>query len=252
VDRVIDQPFAIFRGRPVVAFVTTRAGGVSKRPFDSLNLAYLTADRREDVRTNRERLARALGLEHDELLIGRQVHGGRIHRAERIELGVTEGDGILLSKAGTAAMVVVADCLPILLYEPVVHVGAVVHAGWRGLAAGVVQNAVVAMADAGGTAESVLVGVGPGIGRCCYEVGPEVIEALKPQVDEHSAGRGDRRMLDLRAVARRQLKESGIADEHLEEMDVCTRCEHERYFSARAGEPTGRFAAGLKLLKTTV
>lgn len=251
-QQALQEPFTIYRGLPVVAFVTTRAGGVSKPPFDSLNLAYLTADRREDVRENRERVAAALELDHDELLIGRQVHGGQVNRAEEIELGVTEGDGILLTKPGTAAMIVAADCLPLLLYDPELHVGAVVHAGWRGLAAGVVENAAGVLAGEGAELSRTLVGMGPGIGRCCYEVGPEVISALDPLSDEYSEGNGDRSMLDLKAMTRRRLRASGLDDEQIEDMDVCTRCNSEKYFSARAGEPTGRFAAGLKLLEATV
>jgi YfiH family protein len=251
-SEVVEQPFKSFENLPLTAFVTTRRGGVSDPPFDTLNLAYLTADRRDCVRTNRERVAGALGLDHDRLLIGRQVHGAIVNPAEDIEIGTTPGDGILLTRPGSAAMVVVADCVPLLLYDPAVHAGVVVHAGWRGLAAGVIGRAVGVMLEQGVKAPDIVAGIGPAIGRCCYEVGPEVVAALRPEDDEFAEGEGDRSMLDLKAVTRRQLGELGVKGQQIEDLEICTRCQNERYFSARAGEPTGRFAAGLKLLQANL
>ena len=246
---VIEEPFQRFAGFPVRAFVTTRRGGVSEPPFDSLNVAYLTDDRRENVRENRERVAAALEVAHDELLIGRQVHGGQVKRAEDVVLGETPGDGILLTRAGTAAMIVAADCLPLIFYDPGAHTGLVAHAGWRGLAAGVIENGIATLVSAGATPGEVIVGLGPAIGRCCYEVGPEVIAAVEPIEGEYDPGKGDRSMLDLKAMARRRLQEGGIDPGKVEDLAICTRCRQDLYYSARGGEPTGRFAAGLKLLE---
>lgn len=242
-----EQPFRIFSDQPIVAFITTRAGGVSPAPYNSLNLAYLTADQRANVRANRERLASGLGITHDELLIGRQVHGSTVNRAEEVELGETRGDGIVLSRPGSAAMVVIADCLPLLFYDPPSGVAAVAHAGWRGLSGGVLPATLSRMVESGAGVASTLVGVGPGIGACCYEVGPEVVAGVDPQGPESRQGKNDRSFLDLTAIARRQLESAGVRPENIEIMDVCTRCNSDTYFSSRAGEPTGRSAAGIRL-----
>jgi purine-nucleoside/S-methyl-5'-thioadenosine phosphorylase / adenosine deaminase len=242
------EPFSVFQGLPVVAFVTERSGGVSRPPFDSLNLAYLTADRRERVRRNRERLAAALGVGHDSLLIGRQVHGAQVNRAEQIVLGQTPGDAVVLTGPGQVAFLVVADCLPLVLYDPAEHVGAVAHAGWRGLAAGILPATVEGLIAAGAVQGRLRVGIGPAIGPCCYEVGPEVLEAVRPEPGEYRNGDKDRSFLDLALVARRQLEGLGVGRDSIEPLGICTRCNVDRYFSARAGEPTGRFAVGLKLL----
>jgi purine-nucleoside/S-methyl-5'-thioadenosine phosphorylase / adenosine deaminase len=246
---LFQQPFRSLAGLPVIAFVTTRHGGVSSPPFDTLNLAYLTADDRSAVRQNRERLAAALEVGHDDLLIGRQVHGARVNSAEDIVLGETEGDAIVLTRPGTVAMLVVADCLPLICYDPATHVGAIAHAGWRGLAAGLLQGVVEALLGNGARTEDIRVGIGPAIRRCCYEVGPEVVSAVDAQESERRPGSGDRVFLDLAAVAFRQLHSAGVTARQVEDVGVCTRCESDVYFSARAGEPTGRFAAGLKLLQ---
>ena len=247
---LFQQPFQSLAGLPVIAFVTTRQGGVSSPPFDTLNLAYLTADDRQAVRQNRDRLAAALEVDHDDLLIGRQVHGATVNRAEDIVLGETAGDAIVLTSPGTVAMLVVADCLPLILYDPATHVGAIAHAGWRGLAAGLLDGVVDAMRGNGARAEDIRVGIGPAIGPCCYEVGPEVVSAVGAQESERRPGSGDRAFLDLAAVANRQLQIAGITPRQVEDVGECTRCASDVYFSARAGEPTGRFAAGLKLLQT--
>ncbi|MPZ22999.1 MAG: peptidoglycan editing factor PgeF, partial [Dehalococcoidia bacterium] len=239
---LLDEPFAAFRGLPARAWFSTRAGGVSLPPFHSLNLAYLTADDRENVTENRRRVAAELSLNPDELVIGRQVHGGEVHALEDVEQGVTPGDAIVISRPGTAAMVVAADCLPLVFYDSVGHRGAVAHAGWRGLAAGVIANTINALESLGSSAGNLIVGVGPAIHACCYEVGPEVIGALGAARAEYSTGRGDRAFLDLVAVAARQLDRTGVAGSRIADAGICTRCNNGLFFSARAGEPTGRFA----------
>jgi purine-nucleoside/S-methyl-5'-thioadenosine phosphorylase / adenosine deaminase len=217
------------------AAFSTRLGGVSAPPFDSLNLGRLAGD--PGVKENRRRLAAALGLEPGGVLIGRQVHGAAVirHRgpaeppafAEPVP-GVAEADGHVATDDGLAPLVFVADCLPVALAGG--GTVATIHCGWRGLAAGIVERGVAA---AGARAAA----IGPGIGPCCYEVGPEVLrafEALGPEV-------ASARMLDLRAVARILLRRAGV--EQIEVCELCTSCSPELFFSHRRdGEPTGRQA----------
>jgi purine-nucleoside/S-methyl-5'-thioadenosine phosphorylase / adenosine deaminase len=219
-------------GKARAAF-TTRLGGVSEAPFDSLNLGVLTDDARENVIENRRRLAAALGRDAERIAIGLQVHGAELaaHRGPQepspfADPGsdLPEADGHLVGDPGLTPLVFVADCLPVALWGP--GGVAMLHCGWRGLAAGIVARgaAAVRATDAA---------IGPGIGPCCYEVGPEVLGALGES--------GGRRRLDLPETARRLLGEAGVG--RVESAGLCTRCNPDLFFSHRrdAGR-TGRQA----------
>ena len=208
-----------------VAF-STRLGGVSEPPYDSLNLGLVTADSDAAVGENRRRLAQALGFSLEQIVFARQVHGTRLLRHPR-EVGVVEADGHVVTEPGIAPLVFVADCLPVALYGP--DGLAMVHAGWRGLSGGI----VAAAAEAVGATRAA---IGPGIGPCCYEVGEEVL-ATFAELGEVAEGR----MLDLPEVARRLLARAGV--ERVESAGLCTSCEMELFFSHRrdAGR-TGRQA----------
>jgi len=225
------------------AAFTTRLGGVSAAPFDELNLGVLTDDDDRAVVVNRERLAAALGLEPAQVLIGRQVHGAALafHAGPQGPSPfalpgspIPEVDGHAVAAPGLAPLVFVADCLPVALRGP--GGVAMLHCGWRGLAAGIVAAGAAAV-GAGAAA------IGPGIGPCCYEVGDEVLDAFAPLGDGIAAGR----MLDLPEVARRLLRGAGV--ERVESAGLCTRCEAELFFSHRRDRGrTGR-QAGLAWLE---
>ena len=217
-----------------VAF-STRHGGVSDGPYRSLNLGILTEDHPERVRDNRGRLAEALGLETESIAMGWQVHGVELAEwAEPPRAGgysapgapLAQVDGHLTDLPGIGLLVLVADCLPIALGSP--GRVAMVHCGWRGLAGGILERAV-ARFDAPPVAA-----IGPGIGRCCYEVGADVLAAF-----EHLDGVASGRMLDLRAVARARLGICGVT--RIEDVDLCTSCREDLFFSHRRDEGvTGR------------
>jgi len=210
---------------PYEVLFSTRRGGVSEGPYRSLNIGLLTGDERPCVEVNRRRVAGAAGAEFARLSWPRQVHGTAVVRANG---RAAEADAIWTDEPGLGLVVVTADCLPIALLrssgEPRL---ALVHAGWRGLADGVVEAAVTAL---GGRLAAV---VGPGIGACCYEVGPEVAERF---------GERGRRKLDLRGIAERALRRAGIHD--IQHVDLCTSCDEERFFSHRRDRGiTGRQGA---------
>jgi YfiH family protein len=224
------------------AAFSTRLGGVSEAGYAELNLGYLTGDRPDAVRTNRHRLAAALGLRPERIAIGRQVHGARLagHEgpqrpspfAEPGSCDPPEVDGHYATMEsdldGLALLVFVADCLPIAIAGEGGF--AMLHGGWRGLAAGIAGDGVAAV---GATAAA----VGPGIGPCCFEVGEEVLAAFAPL----GPGLAEGRMLDLPAVAERLLERAGVADVELS--GICTRCEPDLFFSHRGqGPETGRQA----------
>jgi purine-nucleoside/S-methyl-5'-thioadenosine phosphorylase / adenosine deaminase len=220
------------------AVFSTRLGGVSEPPFDRLNLGILTEDSEAAVLANRRRLAAALGLDPARVLIGLQVHGAELFFHSRpqepsrfAEPGgeLPEVDGHVVEVAGLAPAVLTADCLPLALSGP----GglALLHCGWRGLAAGILAAGAEAV-------EATDAAIGPGIGACCYEVGEEVLGAFASLGPGIAAGR----MLDLAEVARRQLAAAGVA--RVQAAGLCTSCEPELFFSHRRDRGrTGRQAA---------
>jgi YfiH family protein len=216
------------------AVFTTRRGGHSGGPYASLNLGVATGDDPELVRRNRATLARTLGV----TLTGvRQVHGTAVHRVEAPTEGpAPHGDGQVTTTPGLAPMALAADCLPVIVATP--GAVAVLHAGWRGLAGGILAEGVRALREAAADGGPVVAAIGPGVGGCCYEVGPEVHAAFAgygPVVRD-----GDR--IDLKAVARAALGAAGVDTVH--DIGRCTLCgDPELFFSHRRdGGVTGRQA----------
>lgn len=230
------------------AAFTTRPGGVSEAPFDALNLGILTDDAREAVIANRRRLAGALGFAPDRIAVAHQVHGSElVTHSDPTSLrcsfasyepddeqrgspggGVPRADGHVVAAEGAAALVFVADCVPVALSGP--GGVAILHCGWRGLAAGIVAKGASAI----GATDAA---IGPSIGPCCYEVGEEVLSGFDRLGEGVAAGR----MLDLPEVARRLLVEAGV--ERIESSGLCTSCEAEVFFSHRRDRGrTGRQA----------
>jgi YfiH family protein len=221
---------------PGARFVfSSRLGGVSAGPYDSLNLGMLTDDEPANVTENRRRLGAAIGHPWERFCYGRQVHGASVRRATEPpgrERPYTQEDGQATALDDAAAIVFVADCLPILLAAG----GAVaaLHGGWRPLAGGIVAEGVQALREVGGDGPIHAV-LGPSARGCCYEVGEEV----HAEFAAYDARRGDRN-LDLAAVARAQLLEAGVAE--VADVGLCTMCD-ERFFSHRRdGGVTGRQA----------
>jgi YfiH family protein len=225
------------------AAFSTRAGGVSDPPFASLNLGVLTGDARDSALENRRRLAAALGLDPSRIAIGRQVHGGVLATHSSPQRpnffgtpsdSIPEVDGHVVTRPGLAALVFVADCLPVALAGR--RGAAMLHCGWRGMAAGILACGAEAVEATDAT-------IGPGIGPCCYEVGEEVLASFTRLGSGIAAGR----MLDLQEVARRLLQEAGV--ERIESTSHCTSCEEDLFFSHRRDRGrTGR-QAGLVWLR---
>jgi YfiH family protein len=213
----------------VVAF-STRRGGVSEGAYESLNLGRMTNDDPANVDENRRRLCAAVGADVDALAMNRQVHGAVINRARRGARD-TDGDGLWTDEHGVPMLKFTADCLPIALArtngQPAL---ALLHAGRLGLLEGVVDAGVAAL---GGRARAI---IGPGIGPCCYEVGPEIRTAYTARFGNDAVAGTH---LDLWTAAARALREAGVTD--VERTDVCSACNPADYFSHRRDEGvTGR------------
>jgi polyphenol oxidase len=217
---------------------TTRQGGVSDGPYESLNLGILTADDPARVAENRRRAAAQAGVDPERMAMGWQVHGSELKEwtappperayAHPGDKDLEKVDGHLTREPGIGLLVLVADCFPVALSDG--EQAAMLHCGWRPLAGGIIEKALSLFASPPSAA------VGPGIGACCYEVGDEVLEAFSG-IEGVSSGQ----MLDLRAVISAKLAAAGVVDVH--HVDRCTSCSPDLYFSHRRdGGVTGRQA----------
>jgi polyphenol oxidase len=241
---VLPEPFR-WEGEHIAAdlpggrvLFSTRRGGVSSGPYESLNIGRLTADDGANVDANRERLAAAVGLPRERFLFGKQVHGSSVRRATEPPgraRPAAEEDGQATALEDAAALVFVADCLPVLLAAE----GAVaaLHCGWRGLAAGIVAEGVAALREIGASGP-VTAAIGPGARACCYEVSEEVQAAFAAV----PVARAAERNLDLPAIARHELERAGVAT--VQDVGLCTICADPGLFFShrRDGGVTGRQA----------
>jgi YfiH family protein len=212
---------------------STRLGGVSEGPYASLNLGRLTDDPDANVAENRRRLCAAIGHSWERVCFGRQVHGARVRRASAAQR-FEEADGQATARDDVAALVFVADCLPIVLAAD----GAVaaLHGGWRPLAAGIVAEGVAALRELGAQGP-IHAALGPSVRGCCYEVGEEV----HARFAAHQDARVGERNLDLATVATAQLREAGVRQVH--DVGLCTMCWFGLFFSHRRDQGvTGRQA----------
>jgi polyphenol oxidase len=215
---------------PYAAAFSTRVGGVSEAPFDTLNLGRLTDDEPERVDENRRRLCVEAGADPELLRFGRQMHGPVVRRAE----GRGEpGDGLWSDRQGEPLLVFTADCVPVALArtngkQPAI---AALHVGWRGLLGGIVESAAAALG--GGRLAAA---IGPGIGPCCYEVGEEVSVPFRERFD---SGIVAGRRLDLWSATEQALR--GVGADTVSRIDLCTACNPDLFFSHRRdGSRTGR------------
>jgi YfiH family protein len=202
----------------VVAF-TTRIGGVSDGVYSSLNLTRGTGDEPENVEENRRLACESLGLPYEQLAFNRQVHSPTVHRAGPGTRG-EPGDGLWTDEPRVPLLAMSADCLPIAIVRTEgPRAIAVLHAGWRGLSEGVVAAGVHALG--GGSLAAV---IGPAIGPCCYEVGPEVSNLFDDDLTVDGK-------LDLWSAAERALRAAGVA--RVERVDLCTHDYPQLFFSHR-------------------
>lgn len=233
-----------FEDRGYLVAFTERTGGVSDGDYAAMNLALHTGDDPGAVAKNRSRLLEVLDLPPPAL--PQQVHGDRVVRvgAARAGAGWQEGapvpgaDGLTATQPRVPLAVLVADCLPVALASPREGILAVVHAGWRGLAAGILDRAMAAFERPGG----VRAAIGPAIGPCHYEVGEDV--ALAVAAGSSAGAATDRRQgalfLDLPRTAAKVLRAAGVR--HIDDAETCTACEADRFYSYRRDGATGRQA----------
>jgi YfiH family protein len=188
------------------------------------------------VAENRRLLAEHEGFSIDDLVLTRHVHGTSVWTVGDDLPDPPEFDGLVSDRPGPVLGAFAADCLPLLFADPDAAVCGAAHAGWRGTVAKVAVNVVSRMRERGSRPESIRVALGPSIGPCCFEVGPEVVSEFQAAFPDLPGliVRGTRKdHVDLRRATRAQLEAIGVRPEHIDDTPPCTRCEGERFFSYR-------------------
>jgi YfiH family protein len=242
-------------------FVSTRKGGVSNAPFNALNLALHVGDEKTDVLENRKLLAEVLGLKIGGFVFMQQVHEGKVavvgkqgrsRGAFEHENALEGTDAMITNAAGVCLVVQVADCVPVLLFDPVQKVVGVAHAGWRGTMKGIVQKTVEKMkSEFCCSPQDIVAGIGPSIGPCCYEATDEDLlskwERMFQAKDKVVVARKGKMFLDLWQANKVQLMQSGVGEGNIEFAGICTSCHMDEFYSYKKERITGRFAAGIVL-----
>jgi polyphenol oxidase len=241
----------------IVHAFSTRQGGVSRPPFATLNLGQSVGDEPAVVEENRRRFFGAFGIDLGRVVRAWQAHGDGVLR---VDAGLTgragfprcllderaKFDALITHLPGLALVVSTADCLPILIHDPVRRAVAAVHAGWRGTTKLIAARALTAMREAYGTDPSdCQAAIGPGIRGCCFEVDTAVTDAMAaalPNWEAHArANRPGHWLLDLAEINRAILEAAGVRTDRIEDVGLCTSCRNDLFFSHRAEKGrTGR------------
>lgn len=229
----------------VTAAFTSRRGGVSKFPYTSANLAFHVGDDPLDVLKNHDLLAQRLGYDRNRLIHMRQIHSDRIVLVDETFNFDTppECDALITNLTRTPLMVMSADCTPIVLYDPVHHAVAAIHAGRAGALNEILPKTVHTMGEVFGSKASDILGIlGPSIGGCCYEINHSIASECEAKGYDSALRREDEKIfLDVNTILLEQLKTLGV--KNVEVIEHCTSCNREEYFSYRGDQRcTGRIA----------
>jgi len=254
------------------AAVTARSGGVSAGPYATLNLSFSVGDDPGRVLENRRRLAAAFGADLGDFVFARQVHGAAVRVVGETDRGsgarspddvidstdeagrAGGADALVTASPAVVLAILTADCVPIVLHDPVAGVLACVHAGWRGTVAGVTAAAVAAMQGLGTRLADVVAAIGPAIGADRYQVGPDVHEAVSRSFGPAAPGficpdpsAPGRWLLDLPSANRQALREAGVPSPQVHATDLVTGPAPGHFFSDRTARPCGRLALVARL-----
>lgn len=242
---------------------STRLGGVSPAPMDTLNLGANRGDEPANVAENFRRFCAAVGTDPERLVKNHQIHSDIVRSvgpedclSDPAVPGSVEGDGLVTDVPGVCLTVFSGDCIPILLYDPVRRVVAAAHAGWRGTAAGIARRAAEAMSlRYGCDPGDILAAIGPGIGPCCFETHRDVPDGLRATLGDQAAPfirplpGGEKYRVDLKGANARWLELAGLSPDHISLCSACTACDLGTFWSHRVqGNARGSMAAMIQLV----
>lgn len=196
------------------------------------------------------RLAGVLAIDVSDIIIVKQIHSALV--SLHPEKMIPESDALVTATPGACVAVRTADCVPILVVDPVAGACAAIHAGWRGLVGGVIENTLGLMKKSFGSGpENMMAAIGPALCQNCFEIGPEVSQEFKKRFGKHAAlraGREDKSHADLKAQCAHVLKGQGIPPGNIDNMNYCTRCHPDLFYSYRRGDKEGRQVAFVGLM----
>ncbi len=225
---------------------TTRTGGVSSAGFSSLNLGFGRGDPEENVLENYRRLGAALELDCFSAAFTKQVHGVGVRliderdRCTPLESAPCGSDGLVTATTGLPIFCFTADCVPVLLHDPIHNVAAAVHCGWRSSVGDILGVTLRKMCSLGAVPEDIRAAIGPAIGACCFETDADVPEAVEAYLSGDvqglilPGGRAGKFMVNLRGANGRRLLQLGLVEENIDLSDECTKCSCEKYWSHRS------------------
>ena len=240
---------------------STRLGGVSSGETESLNFGSKNKDTRENIWKNYKIFTKSLGIDVGDLVLTNQVHKDKVLEVEEkdrgkgltVESDIIGVDGLITNKKGLALATFHADCTPLFFLDPVQKAIGLAHAGWKGTLSRIGEKTIEKMIKAyASDPKDILVGIGPSIGGCCFEVGEEVIDILKENFKDaekyfHKKDKG-KFMLDLWSVNKDQFLDMGILEANITESKICTKCNKDIFFSHRGDKGrTGSLAAMMEL-----
>lgn len=239
---------------------TTRLGGVSQGPFSSLNLSFNRNDVRENVCENYRRLADAIGVDYDKIVLSNQIHDNKIKIVSTADAGkglTTESDivgfdGLSTNQPGIPLVTFYADCVPVLFLDPVKKAITAVHSGWKSTVKNISYEALVLMKNTyNSNYEDIIVAIGPSICMNCFEVGKEVYDSFKEKFhwcDKYTEYRNGKYYMDLQRIIKHVLLKTGVPEKNILISDVCTKCNTDLFFSYRGDKGrTGGLAAVMML-----
>lgn len=239
---------------------TTRRGGVSEGEYESLNMAFNKKDKRENVEENYRRIAKALGIDTENMVLSNQVHDNKIRIVSEIDRGkgiyresdIIGIDGLITNNAEVALVTFYADCVPVFLFDPVKRVIALAHSGWRSTLKNISREAVIKMKNEFGCQPSdIEAAIGPSIGQCCFEVGEEVYEEFIntfPWCKTFCKKIKEKWFIDLQSIIKTSLKSEGLEENKILIAGICTKCNNDVFFSHRGDNgKTGTLTAIMQL-----
>jgi YfiH family protein len=226
---------------------STRLGGISTGDFTSLNLGFGRGDDKENVLTNYRIFGASCGIPLTDIVSGKQVHGNHVRIVTSADMysfaeagELIEADGLVTAKKGVPLVIFTADCVPVLLEDPVNGVIGAVHCGWRSTVADIEGEAVSKMVSLGAKPENIRAAIGPAICKDCFETGPEVPEAIDGLLGEDGKkfykpeeGREGKFLVDLKGAVAERLVQLGLDRSHIDDVCECTMCVQGKYWSHR-------------------
>ncbi|MHB1315861.1 MAG: peptidoglycan editing factor PgeF [Christensenellales bacterium] len=235
---------------------TSRIGGVSPSPFDTLNMGLKRPDKRENVLENYKRVCRFLDVDYESLIIANYTHGTNVEAVTATDAGrgihrepLGECDGLVTNEKGLPIVTLHADCLPVFFLDPIHNAIGLCHAGWRGVYGKTSVNVLLKMNQCYQTQPfECLIAIGPAIQSCCFEVDEPIAQMFSKEYPQHVFQKDKRKYtVDLSACLSQQLLNAGAIEQNMAVSKHCTTCEKEYFFSARAQITTGAMASIMML-----